>query len=262
MNIIKKGITGNELKLFGVVLMVIDHIHQMFEYAGVPTYFSMIGRLVLPIFLFTLSEGFHYTRDKGKYLKRLFIGALSMNILNILISRLFPMMDFGVVLINNVFMTMFISAIFMLAYDRIREKKYLKAAILVGLPLLATVIGMVLMGVLPIVGAYFMIFVPNFITLEGGVISALLGLGFYIFRDKRWVQYLLIILAGILSASSGNFTNLFTSNFQWMLVFSIIPIALYNGQKGGGSKYFFYIFYPAHIYILYILSYLYANYFM
>ncbi|WEV45467.1 TraX family protein [Streptococcaceae bacterium ESL0687] len=261
MNIIKKGITGNELKLLGVFLMVLDHIHQMFDYAGAPTILSMLGRLVLPIFLFTLSEGFHYTRNKSKYLERLFVGSLVMNVLNLLITRLLPMDDYNVNVVNNIFMTMFVAALLMLAYDKIRAKKYGLGIALILLPAVTAFVGILLMGSLPMIGAYFMMFVPNYMTLEGGWISALLALGLYIFRDKKIIQYLLIALYAFL-ALNGDFSNLFTTNFQWMSIFSIIPIALYNGQKGGGSKYFFYIFYPAHIYILYILSYLYANYFM
>ena len=35
----------------------------------------------------------------------------------------------------------------------------------------------------------------------------------------------------------------------------LAPLMLwYNGQRGGGHKLLFYAFYPAHIYILYALS--------
>ncbi|WP_376716330.1 TraX family protein [Vagococcus carniphilus] len=46
----------------------------------------------------------------------------------------------------------------------------------------------------------------------------------------------------------------FTLNTQWMMVFSVIPILLYNGEKGRGMRSFFYIFYPAHIWLLYIIA--------
>ena len=76
----------------------------------------------------------------------------------------------------------------------------------------------------------------------------LLGWLFYIFRDNRNIQFLTLLIISILSFCAN------PSNIQWVMVFSIIPLYFYNGEKGRGDKNFFYIFYPTHIYILYILA--------
>jgi hypothetical protein len=39
-----------------------------------------------------------------------------------------------------------------------------------------------------------------------------------------------------------------------MMVFAAVPLWMYNGLRGKGSKYFFYIFYPAHIYLFYAIA--------
>ena len=64
MSIIKRGLTSFDLKLIGIILMVFDHIHQMFYFEGVPLWFTMLGRLVAPIFLFLSAEDFYYTRNR------------------------------------------------------------------------------------------------------------------------------------------------------------------------------------------------------
>ena len=46
----KKGLDGTQLKTIALALMVLDHIHYFFEFTGcIPTVFSMLGRLSLPI---------------------------------------------------------------------------------------------------------------------------------------------------------------------------------------------------------------------
>ena len=41
---------------------------------------------------------------------------------------------------------------------------------------------------------------------------------------------------------------------QSLMALAAIPMALYNGERGKGMKNFFYIFYPAHIGLLYCIA--------
>lgn len=102
--------------------------------------------------------------------------------------------------------------------------------------------------VLTQVFAIVMLMIPNLFTVEGGIFMVLLGLIFYIFRTNRKIQFLVLIILSFLAF----YTN--RIGVQWMMVFAIIPLYFYNGEKGRGDKNFFYIFYPVHIYILYIVA--------
>jgi len=43
-------------------------------------------------------------------------------------------------------------------------------------------------------------------------------------------------------------------NYQWMLIFALLFILFYNHKEGKKHKYFFYVFYPAHIVILFTIG--------
>ena len=48
-----RGLSGTALKAIALALMVLDHIHYFFAYTGlIPEWFSMLGRLAAPLFLF------------------------------------------------------------------------------------------------------------------------------------------------------------------------------------------------------------------
>lgn len=57
----------------------------------------------------------------------------------------------------------------------------------------------------------------------------------------------------VLSAFGGYLALCFMSLVEMHAIFGLIPIALYNGQRGWKLKYIFYIFYPGHLLLLYII---------
>lgn len=256
----KFSITGYQLKILGIILMVDDHIYEMFIYTQPPTILNMFGRIVLPIFLFLSAEGFHYTRNRLRYMSRLLLGFWGMNIGNRLIPSLFPMDE--VMIINNVFGTLLLATLVMYCIEEYKQKRWLKATALLLIPFVIALPFMIWMSTgdgSPIFIYILQIF-PSYLTVEGGYVAVLLGALFYIFREKRYLQFLSLATVSLL-ATGFDFSHLLT-NYQWMMVFAIVPLFFYNGEKGRGDKYFFYAFYPTHIYLLYVMSYVYLNHLM
>lgn len=262
----KKGLDNFQLKVIGIVLMVFDHIHQMFAFAGAPTWLTMLGRPVAPVFLFLSVEGFVHTRNKIKYMRNLLVAYWAMHISSLALQRLLPSDN---ELINSIFGTLFLCVLIMFAAEKIisgiKEKN--GKQLLTGCSILAFLllwnISVLLMfvniehypGLVQFVYAF-----PSFFTVESSP-YVLLALMLYLVRKNRLWQMLAIAVFALITTNF-NFSNLFTTNIQWMLIFSIIPICLYNGEKGRSMKSFFYVFYPGHIYILYIAAYIYQTHFM
>ena len=79
--------------------------------------------------------------------------------------------------------------------------------------------------------------------LDYGVYGVSLVLVFYFLRANRSAS--LAVSSGLTLVQSA------VSPFQASALLSCIPLALYNGQRGKANlKYFFYIFYPAHLLLL------------
>ena len=39
-----------------------------------------------------------------------------------------------------------------------------------------------------------------------------------------------------------------------MMVFAALPLSCYNGARGSAPRWLFYVFYPAHVYLLWALG--------
>jgi hypothetical protein len=212
------------------------------------------------LFLFAAAESWHYTKNRRKYLLRLLYGSWAVTLLSELVGMALP--NENIVLINNAFTTFFVTALYMLACDTfvdgIKNRTALKiiggialflTPVLVAIPFLTAVNVDFSSPVVQRIVFTLPLLIPNIIFIEGGVTFVFLGMMFYILRKWRWAQIAVLaalsVLAFIVSKDAAN---------QWLMVFAALPMALYNGEKGRGMKYFFYIFYPAHIYILYIIA--------
>lgn len=77
--LIGTGFTGNQLKIFAIIAMTIDHLTSVIIPGYEKTWWivglHIIGRLAAPIMWFMIVEGYRYTRNLKKYISRLFIFA-------------------------------------------------------------------------------------------------------------------------------------------------------------------------------------------
>lgn len=268
----KWGFSSCSLKILALFLMTLDHIYV---YLGdtlfsVPHIFTLLGRISAPLFLFAMAEGFSHTHNRLSYLKRLYIASVLMSIGNLLINTYLPHPK-GAMVINGMFATLFVTGLYIWGIEllaaSIRQKKWKKAFLPMTMLLVPVFSGITVLGIMnsPLsqtsaaVIQLLFILVPSPVFVEGSVCWVILGIGFYFFRNHKVrlsLFYILVSALFLLSAASKGMTyeNLFILNDQWFMILSLPFMLLYNGTRGKKLKYFFYAYYPLHVYLLVILA--------
>ena len=61
---------------------------------------------------------------------------------------------------------------------------------------------------------------------------------------------------GLIMRGSLSLPFMILENYEWMGAFAAIFMLAYNGKRGRNAKRLFYVFYPTHVYLLYILSFM------
>ncbi|MGF0071964.1 TraX family protein [Streptococcus orisratti] len=275
----KKGLNNFDLKYFALFFMVLDHIHYFFEFTGkIPLWFSQIGRLAAPLFLFCVIEGFVHTHNRKRYFLQMYSLSVGMglvqfgfyNVLSEFVRKdgFFP---------QNMMLSSF--AILLVVLQGIawfEEKKYLRGIVTTILPIILPWLFMPLYQMASQSGNQWLSFPLSFINFtilplhttisDGGTATLIVGIVMYLCRKSLKREVLGFVLASLLVDLGRVFLLVPTMGlaltpdlllfkaFEWMEIFAAPFMLAYNGERGRGPKWLFYIFYPAHIYLLYALS--------
>lgn len=242
------GFSGSTLKMIAVVTMLIDHFGAgvLSRYLSMVGLYSldvnnaaemekwmlqngslykvyiamrMIGRIAFPIYCFLLVEGFVHTRNRMKYAVRLLVfAAVSELPFDLLFNG--EILEFGY---QNVFFTLFLGLTAMMGMEWAEERLDVNRFFAMAVSCAITAACMV---------------VAQLLRTDYMAIGVLCIAVIYSTRKKKVTQ----MIAGC-------------AVFLWELTapLAFVPIWFYNGKRGWKLKYFFYLFYPMHLLLLYLL---------
>jgi len=222
-----KTLTNNQLKIIAMVTMLIDHIGKIL--LNYNPLFTAIGRISFPIFAYMIAEGCVHTKNRKRYFLTIFSMSILFQAIYFALSRSFYM---------NILFTFSLSIITIYCIDLYRKsKKFLNLLLLI-------------FEVLAIV--FIALFLPKILshtdfTIDYGILGVFLPVIIYLMPTKTLK---LISAAAMLSLMA-----LISYNLKWFALLAIPLLALYNGKRGNlNLKYLFYIFYPAHFVLLYLID--------
>ena len=242
----KRGLSGSTLKLIAIITMFIDHagagiVGRIMSAQGIVDTITsdgmlalsaadkriyylymtmrMIGRVAFPIFCFLLIEGFEKTRNRMKYAFRLGIFALAAEIPFDLCFQA-STLEFTY---QNVFFTLFIAMLTMIGCAKAKERISSKAGVVLAH------IGVIMLGMA----------VAQLLKTDYAAIGVFCIMMMYLARNNKKAQ----IITGC-------------AVFLWEVTapLAFVFTGFYNGKRGLQLKYFFYLFYPMHLLLIYAIS--------
>jgi hypothetical protein len=280
-----RGISGFGLKMIAVISMFIDHLgatvvlgflygsrritvamresdrlldqllvwgNQNWNLIGsIYEYMRLIGRIAFPIYCFLIVEGFLHTKNVKKYALRLGLFALISEIpfdLALNGRWLDPTS-------NNVYFTLFIGLLVIWGISWIREKCGLywnEASMAIqedseeqeGKYKRNSGILLKICGILAILACIVASgFVADILYTDYAAAGVFTIVTMYLLYKQPWMGYLIAVLV----------LSLLTNPNELIALLGAVLICYYNGERGKNIKYFFYIFYPAHLLVFWLV---------
>lgn len=222
-------LTGSDLKIIAMISMLIDHVGAYILYEMNTTIMTVhgidisiylasrvLGRIAFPIYAFLIAEGYRHTRNRKKY-------ALNMAVFAAISEIPYNLVVSGSVRcsVQNVYFTLLLGFLMICVIDLLNDRKTIQITALAALFLIS-----------------------YFINSSHGYTGVIMIVVMYVLDSNRTAQ----ALVG---------TSL-QPRYAFASVLGFIPINMYNGErgfiKGKMAKYCFYIFYPAHLLVLYFIK--------
>jgi len=240
----KRRVTANCLKWVAIIAMVIDHIAWKITLSdGMFLLMHIIGRLTMPIMCYLLADGFYHTRSCKRYALRLLVFAVIAQIPFTYFMHGKPFVPWiGPETLNVLFCLLLgFCALWVIKSDRKKGVKIVLVALCLVFSMLCD----------------WLIFGVLFILAFG------LNRGSFK-RQAMWFSIIamaeasLINVMNISAVLGGDFRNI----MQFGVLLALPLLAHYSGKKTGdntpawlSNKWFFYVFYPAHLAVLGVLHY-------
>lgn len=284
----RPGLTAFQLKIIALCTMTLDHLAA---YGGeIPIFghyaymLRIVGRIAAPLFLFVLTESVHHTHNKIHYVLRLYFAAVGVGLFTTVTNHFFGS-SIGRFSGNNILFTYFYTALYIILTEQfmkaVRSKKVIDGIICV-LAILSTIlphyISLYLNRVVylnreiistelawDLVDSFFV----SPLRVQYSILFVIMGMLMYFAPNKYWKAVILAVfsLGCYLADSSLEIQDIllrispfpyFGYPQRWMILAAPFML-LYNGDKGSGHKWFFYLYYPIHRYLFTAIEYLYLS---
>lgn len=244
LNMQCRSISQEGLKLLACMTMLLDHTGAILvveilrsgaEYGFLRELYTLlrtIGRIAFPVYCFLLAEGVHYTKNPGRYFLRLLIAALLSELpYDLALRGGFTWQK------QSVMVTLLLG---FLALEGMKRCKHLLPKLLLPLPFAI---------------------LAELLHSDYGAEGIWLIAIFHLTREMPY-RYFLQFLGMWYLFSPGhrmalNWLNGIQITTQEWAVLALIPISLYSGEKlsrNKGVQWAFYLFYPLHLTLLWILK--------
>ncbi len=278
------GLTAFQIKVIGLLFMTLCYIAINITIINerCSDVIKICGKISAPLFLYMVTESMHHTRSKKRHILRLYLGAVFTGAVHF-----FMMLFFGDFLnyriSNNIMYSFFYTALYIKLIEyiviKLREKKYIKIFIPIAVILITLIVPYIILvnnqwwtpNSFPdnsenviILNSFVEIFVSSPVFVMFGrysLLFILMGILIYFVPGKEQKLLVFVIFCIISCIGSNTYfwegsrfpSGIFSPN-QYFMLLAYPFMYLYNGERGKSFKWFFYLYYPLHQYLIAIVA--------